>query len=137
MRILFLGDIVGTPGVALIREALPLWRAREHIDCVIANAENASGGSGLAPRTYRQLKRAGIDLVTLGDHVYKKREIIAVLETDPTVCKPANYPSTAPGAEVAMVTTSRGATVAAFALLGRTFMRPVDCPFRAADRVLE
>jgi metallophosphoesterase (TIGR00282 family) len=137
MRILFLGDIVGQPGVAFVKRALPLVVAREQVDLVIANAENASGGSGLTPGAYRQLRQAGVDLVTLGDHVYKKQEIIPTLETEDRVCKPANFPPGAPGRDWVLAPARDGTPVAAFCLLGRTFMRAVDCPFQAADRVLQ
>ncbi len=137
MRILFLGDIVGPPGVDLVRRALPQLRLREGIDVVIANAENASGGSGMTPKTYRHLRAAGVDLVTMGDHIYKKAELIGTLNEDDKICKPANYPAQAPGRDVAMTTGPDGIVIAAVCLLGRTFMRPVDCPFQAADRVLE
>src|SRR5262245_29665264 len=136
MRILFLGDIVGSPGVDFVKSALPGLRAREAIDCVIANAENASAGSGMTPRTYRHLRLAGIDLVTMGDHIYKKLEIVSVLETDDRICKPANFPPEAPGRSVVLMQLPSGVSAAAFCLLGRTYMRPVDCPFKAADAVL-
>jgi metallophosphoesterase (TIGR00282 family) len=136
MRILFLGDIVGQPGVAFLKRALPVVIAREGIDLVIANAENASGGSGLTPGAYRQLRQAGIDLITLGDHVYKKQDIIPVLQEAGDICRPANFPPDAPGKEFVLGMARDGTAVAALCLLGRTFMRPVDCPFRAADRVL-
>src|SRR5688572_14976193 len=99
MKILFLGDIVGHPGVAFVQRALPAVVAAEGIDIVIANAENASAGSGMTPRTYRHLRRAGIDLVTMGDHIYKKQDLIPTLESDDRICKPANYPPDAPGRE--------------------------------------
>ncbi|HTU19169.1 MAG TPA: TIGR00282 family metallophosphoesterase [Gemmataceae bacterium] len=136
MRILFIGDIVGSPGVTFVRRALPVLIAREGIDLVIANAENAANGTGLTPSLYRRLREAGVDLVTLGDHIYKKAEIIATLEKDDHICKPANFPPDAPGREFALATARDGTSVAVFCLLGRTFMRSVDCPFRAADRVL-
>ena len=136
MRILFIGDVVGPPGVTFLRRALPLLVAAEGIDCVIANAENAHNGSGLTNALYRKLRDAGVDLVTLGDHVYKKAEIIGTLTKDDRVCRPANFPPEAPGRDHVVSTTRDGTTVAAFCVLGRTFMRPVDCPFRAADRVL-
>jgi metallophosphoesterase (TIGR00282 family) len=136
MRILFLGDIVGPPGVAFLKKALRPLIARDAIDLVIANAENASGGTGVTPAVYRQLREAGVDLVTLGDHVYKKQEIIATLEKDERLCRPANFPPNAPGREYAVAVARDGTQVAALCLLGRTFMRPVDCPFRAADRIL-
>jgi len=137
MRLLFIGDVVGTPGMSIVRRAVPLLRVAERLDLVVVNAENAAGGSGLSPTLYRQLRAAGVDAVTLGDHVYKKFDIEAVL-ADPAepVMKPANFPPSAPGKDHVVVTTAGGTRVAVVSLLGRTFMRPVDCPFAAADRVL-
>ncbi|MFO0851586.1 MAG: TIGR00282 family metallophosphoesterase [Gemmataceae bacterium] len=137
MRLLFLGDIVGSPGVAAVRAMLPGLRVAERLDAIVANAENATNGAGLAPRDYRELRAAGVDAVTLGDHVYKKFDIAKVL-ADPAepACKPANFPASAPGKDHALFTAANGVRVAVISLLGRTFMRPVDCPFAAADRVL-
>ena len=137
MRILFLGDIVGPPGVTFLKKALPALIAHERIDCVIANAENAANGSGLTSNLYRKVRDAGVDLVTLGDHIYKKAEIIPTLQKEERVCKPANFPLSAPGREFALATMKDGTQVAVISLLGRTFMRSVDCPFAAADRVLQ
>src|SRR6516164_8171347 len=100
MRILFIGDIVGQVGVAILKTTLPPLIDRERLDLIIANAENAAGGSGLTPKLYRQIREAGVDLVTLGDHIYKKQEIIPTLEEDDRIGKPANFPSDAPGREV-------------------------------------
>jgi metallophosphoesterase (TIGR00282 family) len=136
MRILFIGDIVGTPGVTILRRALQVLIAQEVIDLVIANAENAANGSGLTPVLYRRIREAGVDLVTMGDHIYKKAEIISTLEKDDRICKPANFPPDAPGRDFAIALARDGTQVAVMSLLGRTFMRSVDCPFRAADRVL-
>jgi metallophosphoesterase (TIGR00282 family) len=137
MRLLFLGDIVGPAGVVFLRRALPAVIAREGVDLVIANAENAANGSGLTASLYRKIRDAGVDLVTLGDHIYKKQEIIPTLEKEDRVCKPANFPPDAPGREFALAATRDGTPVAVLSVLGRTFMRAVDCPFRAADRVLQ
>jgi len=137
MRILFLGDIVGKPGIAFVKRALPVLVPCEQIDLVIANAENATDGSGLSPKDYRRIRECGVDLVTLGDHVYKKKDIIATLEQDEHICRPANFPSGAPGRDYAIGTTRAGEPVAAFSLLGRTYMRPAECPYQAAERVLQ
>jgi len=137
MRILFIGDIVGPPGVTFLREALPVLIRHERLDFVIANAENAANGTGLTPNLYKKIREAGVDLVTLGDHIYKKAEIIPTLNADDRVCKPANFPPDAPGREYVVAPAKDGTPVAAFCVLGRTFMRSVDCPFRAADRVLK
>lgn len=136
MRILFIGDIVGPPGLAVVRQGLPDLIAREAIDLVIANAENAANGSGLLPAHYRKLRAAGVDLITLGDHVYRKMDVLPVLEREDRVCRPANFPLDAPGREVVQAQAKDGTPVAAFCVLGRTYMKAVDCPFRAADRVL-
>jgi metallophosphoesterase (TIGR00282 family) len=109
---------------------------REGLDFVIANGENAAGGTGITPAIYRELIGAGVNVITLGDHIYKRGEIIGVLQTEQNIVKPANYPSDAPGREFAVATGRNGTHVAVMSLLGRVFMRPVDCPFKAADRVL-
>jgi 2',3'-cyclic-nucleotide 2'-phosphodiesterase len=137
MRILFIGDIVGPSGVTFLQAALPLVREAEGVDLVVANAENAANGSGITNKLYRKLRAAGIDLITLGDHIYKKAEIIETLTKDDRVCKPANFPPDAPGREYALAEARDGTPVAAFCILGRQFMRPVDCPFQASNRVLE
>ena len=137
MRLLFIGDIVGPPGVTFLQRALPVLRQVEKIDLVIANAENAAGGSGLTSKLYRKVRHAGVDLVTLGDHVYKKKDIIPTLEQDERICRPANFPTSAPGREYATCISRGGAAVAAFSLLGRTYMRPAECPYQAAERILQ
>ncbi len=137
MRILFLGDIVGSPGVEMVKRALPGLIEREQLDLVVANGENASGGAGMSPAVYRQLRQAGVDAFTMGDHIYKRREIIKLMEADEPICKPANFPPSAPGRESVVATARDGTKVGVFSLLGRLYMRPVDCPFQAADRVLQ
>jgi 2',3'-cyclic-nucleotide 2'-phosphodiesterase len=136
MRLFFLGDIVGKPGRQICTTALRGLRMEHAIDLIVANAENASGGSGLTPPLYEDLLAAGIDGITLGDHVYKRREIIPILQNEPRIVRPANYPAEAPGPEVMILTARNQVRVAVFTLLGRVFMSPVDCPFHAADRVL-
>ena len=97
VRILFIGDIVGKPGVEIVLQALPGFRRQESIDLVIANAENSESGSGVTPTIYKRLIAAGVDCVTLGDHIYRKKDIITVLESRDNIVKPANYPAEAPG----------------------------------------
>jgi metallophosphoesterase (TIGR00282 family) len=136
MRLLFIGDIVGRPGRDIVRRAVPQLVAERKLDLVIANAENAAGGSGLTPDIYRELIAAGVDGVTLGDHVYRRREIVPVLERESNIVRPANLPEEAPGRVWATVTARDGTHVAFFTLLGQLFMKPADSPFRIADRVL-
>lgn len=136
MRILLIGDIVGQPGRRIVSRSLKGLVAREQIDCVVANAENATSGSGLIPSHFRELIAAGVDCVTMGDHIYKRREIHELLARETNLVRPANFPPDAPGRELAIVPARNGMSVAVISLLGRVFMRPVDCPWRAADRVL-
>lgn len=136
MRILFIGDIVGKPGRKIVAQALPGLRQRERLDLVIANAENAADGSGITPKIYRELIAAGVDCITLGDHIYRRVEITSVLESETNIVKPANYPAEAPGRTWAVVAAANGISVAVVSVMGRVYMRPVDCPFKALDRVL-
>ena len=136
MRILLIGDIVGKPGVRVVTTALAGLRQREQLDLVIANAENALDGSGLSPTIYKKLIAAGVDGITLGDHIYRRNEIASVLNSESNIVKPANYPAKAPGKNFAIVKSASGEQVAIISLLGRIFMKPVDCPFSAVDRVL-
>ena len=136
MRILFLGDIVGRSGVNLVLDSIEGIRREESIDLVVVNAENADGGTGLTPGIYRKLIAAGIDCITLGDHIYKKKDIIDILERESNIVKPGNFPADSPGKTWTVVKSSTGVEVAVFSLMGRVFMKPVDCPFQAADRIL-
>ncbi|HEX5103416.1 MAG TPA: TIGR00282 family metallophosphoesterase [Pirellulaceae bacterium] len=136
MRILLIGDIVGKPGERIVTQCLPGLRRRESLDLVIANAENAAEGSGLAPSQYRRLLAAGVDCITLGDHIYRRSEICEILQTERNIVKPANFPAAAPGKTWSVASATDGTPVAVVSLLGRVFMRPVDCPWAAIDRVL-
>src|SRR5262245_48897745 len=99
MRILFIGDIVGRPGINFVRAAVPLLRASDRLHPAVPNAETPPGGPGLTQSMYRQPRDAAVDAVTLGDHIYKRAEIIPLLKDDLRVCKPANFPPEAPGRE--------------------------------------
>jgi metallophosphoesterase (TIGR00282 family) len=135
LRILFVGDIVGKPGVELVCHSIPVLREQHNLDLVIVNGENAEDGSGITKAIFRRLMEHGVDGVTLGDHIYRKREIIQVLESDAPIVRPANYPPEAPGRDWMCLTTSSGLKFCVVSLMGRVFMKPVDCPFHAADRI--
>jgi 2',3'-cyclic-nucleotide 2'-phosphodiesterase len=137
LKILFIGDVVGSPGRKIVAQVLPRLIPRWGIGLVVCNAENAAGGSGLTIKCHEELVEAGVDVFTLGDHVYRKDEVFTLFERTNRLCRPANFPPDAPGAESALVEARDGTAVGVFTVLGRTFMRPVDCPFRAADRVLD
>ena len=98
MRILLIGDIVGKPGRHICTQAMRGLRAEEGLDLVVANAENAAGGSGLTPDIYHELLAAGIDGITLGDHAFRRHEIFPILQAERKIVRPANYPAAAPGA---------------------------------------
>ena len=137
MRILLIGDIVGKPGRDIVAQALRPLRIEHRLDLVIANCENSAGGSGLTPENYNELMKTGIDGVTLGDHIYRRKEIYSILEKRDNIVKPTNLPADAPGKTFAILTAETGEKVAIISLLGRVFMKPVDCPWAAVDRVLE
>lgn len=137
MRILIVGDIVGRPGKHACSQIIPHLIRERALDCVVVNAENTAAGSGLTPQMFDKLRRQGIDCCTMGDHIYKRREIVATLETSDRIVKPANLPPEAAGREFTVFETAKGQRVGVASLLGRTFMNmKSDCPFHAIDRVL-
>ncbi len=135
MRILIIGDIVGRPGRKAVQHLVaPLVRERG-IGAVIANAENVAGGSGLTPPLFGKLRHHGVDAVTLGDHVYRRREVYPLLSESDRVVRPANLAPEATG-RTHTVFEAGGVRVGLFCLLGRLYMKYADCPYRAADAVL-
>lgn len=136
LNVLCIGDIVGKPGRRIVAEKLKSIVQDYEIDCVIVNAENAAGGSGLTPQIYNKLLRYGVNLVTLGDHVYRKRDIIQTLETADNIVRPANLSELAAGKTYALYKTAKGPVVGVVSLIGRIFMKPADCPYAAIDKIL-
>ncbi len=138
MNILCIGDIVGRPGREAVAQALPIIKKEHGIDLVIANAENASGGSGLIPKNADEILSFGVDVMTMGDHVWDKPEIFPYLqEHQQKIIRPANFPEGNPGAGWTVVKTSKGLKVGVINLLGRTFMRyNVLCPFLTLEAVV-
>jgi len=136
LNILCIGDIVGRPGRRILAEKLTSLVKELNIDCVIANAENAAGGSGLTPQIYTKILRHGVNLITLGDHTYRKKEIIPTLETADNIARPANFSEHAAGKGFALYKTSKGPVVGVVSLIGRVFMRPADCPYNTVDKIL-
>jgi len=136
LNILCIGDIVGRPGRRILADKLKPLAKELGADCIIANAENAAGGSGLTPQIYNKLLRYGVNLVTLGDHTYRKRDIIKTLETAENIARPANFSEFAAGKGFAVYKTSKGPTVAVVSLIGRIFMKPAECPYNMVDRIL-
>ena len=137
MKILLIGDIVGRPGRVIIEKELVRLREERTLDLVIANCENAAGGAGITPPIAEDLFRSGVDVLTSGNHVWRKKEAYELLRMDPRVIRPANYPEGAPGAGSTVVATLAGEKVGVLNVMGRVFMEPLDCPFRAAEREVE
>ena len=135
-RLAFLGDVVGAPGCHAVRQLLPAIRERFAPEAVIANAENAAQGSGLTPDLYERLRGAGLDAMTLGDHVYKRGQIIPVLERATDLARPGNLPAAAKGRRWLRVPFGER-SLFVITLLGRRFMElPVDDPFATIDRLI-
>jgi metallophosphoesterase (TIGR00282 family) len=133
VRILFVGDIVGKPGRLVLREFLPQLIGSRQIDFVIANAENAAGVAGLTPKVAEELLEIGIDVLTSGNHIWRKKEIEPYLKNSERVLRPANYPPGVVGKGDAVLSTAGGIAVGILNLEGRVFMSPLECPFRAAN----
>ncbi len=136
VKVLCIGDIVGKPGRHILAEHLADYVETEKIDCVIANAENAAGGSGLTPQIYDKLIKYGVNLITLGDHAYRRKEIIPILDSSDNITRPANLSSYSAGKDFAVYETAKGVKVGVCVLIGRTFMKPADCPYAKIDSLL-
>jgi metallophosphoesterase (TIGR00282 family) len=137
LKILFIGDIVGRPGRQMVARHLASLVDRHLLDLVIANAENAAAGFGVTADVVAELLDAGIDVLTTGNHVWDKKESLPILEQEPRLLRPANYPPGLPGRGWGVFRTSAGVPVGVVNLEGRVFMSNLDCPFRSADAILE
>lgn len=136
LNVLCVGDVVGRPGKRVLANKLVSLVEEYDVDCVIVNAENVAGGSGITPQIYEKLLKYGVNLITLGDHAYKKRDIIPILERSSQIVRPANLSPNAPGKGFTTYQTRKGTTVGVVALIGRLFMRPADSPYDYIDAIL-
>ncbi len=133
MKILFIGDIVGEPGRRAVKELLPKIVKREKVDFVIANGENVAGGSGITPPLAEELFGYGVDVMTSGDHIWKRKEVLEIIESERRLLRPANYPKEVPGFGSTIIESKHGGVnVGVICLAGRVFMQPLECPFRTA-----
>ena len=132
MNILFIGDIVGKPGRQAVAGLLPKLKREYHLDCVIANGENAAHGAGVTTATVRELLAAGVDVITTGDHVWDQKGFEQEIDNLPQIVRPANIAPSAPGRGAVVVNVGEKASVGVVNLLGRVYMPNNDCPFRAA-----
>jgi 2',3'-cyclic-nucleotide 2'-phosphodiesterase len=137
LRILCLGDVVGRPGRQILHQKLPNLVRERAVDLVVANAENIAGGSGITANLFNKIRSYGVDVVTLGDHIYRKADIVPTLQSSERIVRPANLSNAAAGRRYTVVTSNSGISVGVFSLLGRIYMNvPADDPFAAADWIL-
>ncbi|MDD5115527.1 MAG: TIGR00282 family metallophosphoesterase [Candidatus Omnitrophica bacterium] len=132
MKILFIGDIVGKPGREAVKKLVPFLKQEEGVDFVIANAENASGGSGITSKVSAEIFSSGVDVITSGDHIWKKSEIFALINQEERILRPLNFPAGAPGRGAAVFSSRKGVKVGVINVNGRVFMDALECPFKAA-----
>jgi metallophosphoesterase (TIGR00282 family) len=139
MKVIFIGDIVGKPGRRFLQKVLPDLRKRLDADFVIANAENSAEGYGIVPGVIEELASSGVDLISVGDHVWDRKEIVAQMDTDHRLVRPANYPPGVPGHGSAVAPAGNGQKVGFLCLQGRVFMQKemLDDPFRNAKADIE
>ena len=133
LRMMFLGDVVGEPGRRAVIDLVPVLKKEYELDFVIVNGENAAGGRGITPKITIDLLRAGIAVITTGDHVWDQKEIFNYIDTEPRLLRPVNYPEDTPGQGSVILETPKG-KVGVIDVQGRTFMQPpLENPFRALD----
>ena len=132
MTLLFIGDIFGKVGRDLVQRALRALVDRHDVDLVVANAENAAGGFGITRETGEAILKAGVDVMTSGNHVWDKKEALDYIGTEPRLLRPANYPAGVPGCGTLIARTKKGDEVGVLNVMGRVFMTAIDDPFRLA-----
>jgi len=135
LNLLFVGDIVGSPGRRTARELLPRLRSRHQVDVVVANVENSAAGYGLTYPIFAEYEAMGIDIMTSGNHIWDRKEILGFIDREERLLRPLNYPPPCPGRGVARILVE-GLELVVVNLMGRVFMTPIDCPFRTIDREL-
>ena len=136
MNILFIGDVVGSMGRDMIKEYVPKLKEKYRPHVTIINGENAAGGRGITEKIYRGFLEVGAQVVTLGNHTWDNREIFEFIDDAKYLVRPANFPENNPGKGIAYLKMNSD-EVAVISLQGRTFLPPIDCPFRKADELIE
>lgn len=137
MNILFIGDIVGSPGREAVKKLLPELKKEYNLDFVIANGENAAGGSGITASVAQELFESKVDVLTSGDHIWKKREIFEIINLEERILRPVNFPTGAPGRGWGLFKTKEGLKVGVVNVNGRVFMEALDCPFKTSRQAQE
>ncbi|NLC67489.1 MAG: TIGR00282 family metallophosphoesterase [Clostridiaceae bacterium] len=136
MKVLFVGDIVGNPGRKAARAVIPGIRKEMGIDLCIANCENAAGGMGITYAVAQELFNSDIDVITLGNHAWTKKDVFNFIDSDKRIIRPANYPKELPGKGSTIINTKKG-PAGVLNLMGRVYMENTDCPFKAADKEIQ
>ena len=136
MKILFVGDIVGSPGRKAVKQFVPELRKEHNIDFCIANGENCAQGSGITHIIAQELYKSGVDCITMGNHTWSKKEILNFIDSDEKIIRPANFPQNVPGRGYTFI-KANGMEMCVLNLIGRVYMDSVDCPFTVADRELQ
>ena len=137
MKILFIGDIIGKPGRRIVIEKLDTVIDDHGIDLVIANCENSAAGFGVTPSLADRLFKAGAEVLTSGNHIWDKKEILPYLDSKVEILRPANYPEGTPGHGLYLGTAACGTPYAVINLQGRVYLPSIDCPFRKADEIID
>jgi len=136
LNVLFIGDVVGNPGRKIIKQVLSELKRDYSIDFCIANGENAAGGNGITYVVAQELYKFGVDAITMGNHVWSKKEVLSFIECDPKIVRPANYPEGIPGNGSTIISNNKG-KIGIINLMGRVYMEPIECPFKVADKEVE
>ncbi|MCL6559401.1 MAG: TIGR00282 family metallophosphoesterase, partial [Firmicutes bacterium] len=137
MRLLMIGDIVGRSGRRAVKVNLSSLKKEYDLDMVIANGENAAGGKGITREVAQELFSSGVDVLTMGNHVWNKKEAFEYIDRETRIVRPANYPPGTPGIGANVYETRRKVKVAVINLAGRVFLQAIDCPFRKAEELVE
>ena len=137
IKILFIGDVVGKAGRCAIEKLVPTLLNANSIDVCIANGENAAGGKGITRKISNQLFSYGIDIITSGNHIWSNKDILSALDTDGRILRPANYPDGVKGIGSTTFKSKKGYIIGIINLMGRIFMKPLDCPFKTAEKEIK
>lgn len=136
-RVLMIGDIVGRPGRSAVKALVKDYRRKHKVDIIIANGENAAGGNGITEEIANELYNNYIDIITMGNHTWDKRDIINFIEHEPRLIRPANYPPNTPGRGSNVYRFNNGIKLGVINLSGRVFLTPLDCPFRVGEQIVK
>jgi metallophosphoesterase (TIGR00282 family) len=137
MKILFIGDIVGSPGREAVKGLVPKLQNEYKLDFVVANAENAAGGSGITASVARELFESGVNVLTSGDHIWKKHEIFEIITKEERILRPLNFPAGVPGRGASLFKAKNGKSIGVVNVNGRVFMAALECPFKTSKQAVE